>query len=401
MVATRRRFGYPAITFPRLGTATIAFQTVFESLGMPVIMAPDVGPETIALGVRHSPECACFPLKVNIGNYLQAYELGARAAVMIGGIGPCRLGYYAEVQQAILRDLGVDFELLMLDPPSSLGWHNLAEGVRRITGGASLVEIARALRLAWAKAQHIDGLTALSHILRPREQRQGAVSSAFGQICGQLAAAMTHEAIAAAGKAGLDALNAICLRDDISPVRVGVVGEVYMVWESSVNQNCIETLGHLGCEVEQTVWFSHWLRNNLPLGPWRARGEGSEAHYRQIARPYLGHSVGGEGQPNVGHTIDLARRGFDGIVHLAPFTCMPEIVARTVLDAVSRDYGIPVLTFFLDEHAGEAGMQTRLEAFVDMLRRRRQTGVAGLAAALTQETALAAGRPAGEGAGSP
>ncbi|MEW5898674.1 MAG: CoA protein activase, partial [Bacillota bacterium] len=33
---------------------------------------------------------------------------------------------------------------------------------------------------------------------------------------------------------------------------------------------------------------------------------------------------------------------------------------------------IPFLTFFLDEQTGKAGMTTRLEAFVDLLRRRKQ-----------------------------
>jgi len=56
---------------------------------------------------------------------------------------------------------------------------------------------------------------------------------------------------------------------------------------------------------------------------------------------------------------------------LAPFTCIPEIVARTILNKVSHDYSIPVLTFFLDEQTGKAGMVTRLEAFVDLMRMKK------------------------------
>ena len=60
----------------------------------------------------------------------------------------------------------------------------------------------------------------------------------------------------------------------------------------------------------------------------------------------------------------LAKEGVDGIVHILPFTCMPEIVAQSVLPLVSRDYQIPILTIVVDEHSAEAGIQTRLEAFV-------------------------------------
>jgi predicted nucleotide-binding protein (sugar kinase/HSP70/actin superfamily) len=49
---------------------------------------------------------------------------------------------------------------------------------------------------------------------------------------------------------------------------------------------------------------------------------------------------------------------------------MPEIVAQTILPAVSRETGVPVMTLVVDEHSAEAGIVTRLEAFVDMLRRR-------------------------------
>ncbi|MEL7659136.1 MAG: hypothetical protein AAGU75_24865, partial [Bacillota bacterium] len=38
---------------------------------------------------------------------------------------------------------------------------------------------------------------------------------------------------------------------------------------------------------------------------------------------------------------------------------------------VSRTHDIPVLTFFLDEQTGKAGMSTRLEAFVDLISRKK------------------------------
>ncbi|HLE01930.1 MAG TPA: CoA protein activase, partial [Dehalococcoidia bacterium] len=65
----------------------------------------------------------------------------------------------------------------------------------------------------------------------------------------------------------------------------------------------------------------------------------------------------------------LHARHFDGLVHLAPFTCMPEIIAQNILPSVKED--IPVLTLLCDEQTGKQGMLTRLEAFVDLLKRRR------------------------------
>jgi len=54
---------------------------------------------------------------------------------------------------------------------------------------------------------------------------------------------------------------------------------------------------------------------------------------------------------------------------------MPEAVAKSVVAGVGREYNIPILHLAIDEHAGEAGMITRVEAFVDVLEMRRQQNV--------------------------
>ncbi|MDP2872900.1 MAG: CoA protein activase [Bacillota bacterium] len=360
------------VTFPRMGSAVPVFRTILEDLGVEVLVPPNVGPITVSLGVRHSPECACYPLKINLGNYLEAARRGANTVLMIGGIGPCRLGYYAEVQREVLADLGVDMRMVVLEPPVR-GWRQLAHTIADITGSRPWSAVWRAVRLGWLKLNYLDNLEAMSHHLRPREARRGTVSKALSQAREWLDEARTFAAVNEAGHSGMELLASVPCRETAEPpVRVGVIGEIFMVLEPAVNMGCQEALGHLGAEVEQGVWLSGWVRENVFPKPWKPRGTESHANLARLAAPYINHWVGGEGQLNVGHTIEMARRGLDGVVHLAPFTCMPEIVARTALDAVSQDYGIPVLTFFLDEHAGEAGMQTRLEAFADLLRRRRR-----------------------------
>jgi predicted nucleotide-binding protein (sugar kinase/HSP70/actin superfamily) len=57
---------------------------------------------------------------------------------------------------------------------------------------------------------------------------------------------------------------------------------------------------------------------------------------------------------------------------VAPFTCIPEIVAKSILPRVSQDFRIPVLSLTIDEQTGRAGVETRLEAFIDLLRERRE-----------------------------
>ena len=61
----------------------------------------------------------------------------------------------------------------------------------------------------------------------------------------------------------------------------------------------------------------------------------------------------------------------DGIIQIFPAGCMPEIVGHAILNRVSEKEGIPVMTLIYDELSGEAGYLTRMEAFTDMLARKR------------------------------
>ena len=67
----------------------------------------------------------------------------------------------------------------------------------------------------------------------------------------------------------------------------------------------------------------------------------------------------------------FAKKGYDGVIHIRPFSCMPELVAQKILTKVEKDYNIPILTLSVDEHSSEVGFDTRLEAFMDMLVRKK------------------------------
>ena len=100
----------------------------------------------------------------------------------------------------------------------------------------------------------------------------------------------------------------------------------------------------------------------------------SHEKVKQAAQPYLNHKVGGHGLETIGETVLYAQNNYDGVIHLSPFTCMPEIIAKSILPQVSKDLNIPVLSITVDEHTGEAGVITRLEAFIDLLKRNHQKG---------------------------
>jgi len=68
----------------------------------------------------------------------------------------------------------------------------------------------------------------------------------------------------------------------------------------------------------------------------------------------------------------LEHKKVDGIIHVASFGCGPDsLVGELIEKRAKLEYKIPFLYLNLDEHAGEAGFDTRLEAFLDVLEGRK------------------------------
>ncbi|GAW91358.1 CoA protein activase [Calderihabitans maritimus] len=352
------------VTFPHMGNLYIVVRALLEELGLEVVVPPACSKRTLTLGARHSPEFACLPLKVNLGNYMEAAERGADTILMAGGVGPCRFGYYAEIQREILKDLGYEYEMVVLEPPDQHFSEVLAK-IRYLTGRRSWKEIFKALRLAWWKALAVDRVERRVQYLRPREEATGRVDEIYRKALGAIDDASGREAIDRAVKQAEEELNSVPQRE--GPVlKIGIVGEIYTILEPFVNLNMERHLGRLGAEVRRSIYLSEWIDEHLFFG---LLGTGGSRKVKKLAVPHLNSFVGGHGRETVGCTVRFAREGFQGVIQVAPLTCMPEIVAHSILPGVGRQENIPVMTFYVDEQSGEAGIVTRLEAFLDLVGR--------------------------------
>jgi predicted nucleotide-binding protein (sugar kinase/HSP70/actin superfamily) len=180
--------------------------------------------------------------------------------------------------------------------------------------------------------------------------------------------ANTIKEIKEAHTAGVAALKGVPQDPEREVLKVGIVGEIYVVLEPSANLELEEILGELEVEVDRSIFLTGWTIDNAIVDAIRVTGG---RHVKRAAKEYLPEMIGGHGQDSIGHTIIYAKDGFDGVIQLSPFTCIPEIVAKSILPKVSKDYDIPVLSIVLDEQTGKAGLTTRVEAFVDLLYRRR------------------------------
>ena len=358
------------VTYPHMGHMWICIKGMLEYLGVDVVIPPPSSKKTMQLGVKHGPEFACMPLKLNLGNFMEAAQMGADTVVMAGGCGPCRFGYYAQVEHAILNDLGYRYQLVVLEPPEK---HitELIGKIRYITQNRSWLKVIKGIRLGYLKASAVDQVEQRAYYSRPRELRPGETERALKQALALIIAARTPEEMPATLEAALKIMEGVDVDQHRPVVRIGLVGEIFTLLEPFANLEIERKLGNMGVEVDRSIHLSEWINDHLFMGLIKKERSSKPAKEKGLA--YLGHTVGGHGLETVGSTILYAEQGFDGVIQLLPFTCMPEIVAQSILPQVSSDLGIPVMTLIVDEQSGEAGMVTRLEAFVDLLIRRGDT----------------------------
>lgn len=352
----------PLVSFPHMGRYAPAFQALVEGCGGRALVPPPTTRRTIELGSRHAPEFVCLPFKINLGNYIEALELGAEVLLQAGRAGACRYGFYSEVQEQILRDLGFRFRMIHLFAGGRQ--FNYMHALRRIAPG---VTYGRALRAGWLmldKMRAVESWEGAAREQRFREARPGAADRLLNGAVAALADCRTRNAVrrlrahTAAGFAALEQ------RPADNPVTIGIVGELFLVMDPRANLDVESKLGRLGARVIRPMCATGLIRDAVvPFA-----GRRVARHGRDFSR----NELGAHANDSIGHAVAFARERLDGVVHLYPFTCMPEVSARSILSSVSRRHRIPVLSLSFSEQTGEAGLDTRIEAFVDMLERRRK-----------------------------
>jgi predicted nucleotide-binding protein (sugar kinase/HSP70/actin superfamily) len=360
------------LSFPYMGSPLI-YQKLFQLFDHEVIMPPRPTKRTIDLGVKYSPEFACFPYKVLLGSYLEALELGADTIVTAGGSGPCRAGFYSEVHAKTLRSMGYDVDFIVFDD-----WGRdsgkFIENIRKVKGRKSWFHTCHSLLTVYELACAVDRLQKMMEIRRAYQLNQGSFNAAFQEIMLQFErAAFSITAVHRIFRQGKAILELIPCRKPPSPesrLRIGIVGEIYVVMESSINMNIAEILNKLGCEVTRSMYISDWT--NHAVWP-KIFANKSGKRVVDKSRQYLELGIGGHECHNIGSMIDYKEQGYDGAIHLMPFGCLPELITQSIIPRLSADYRLPVLSLSLDEQTGIANYLTRIEAFVELLKKIKKT----------------------------
>jgi predicted nucleotide-binding protein (sugar kinase/HSP70/actin superfamily) len=145
-------------------------------------------------------------------------------------------------------------------------------------------------------------------------------------------------------------------KSDLDPstfpwLKIAVIGHPYVIYDDYINHRLISRLEAMGAEVFTTEM---------------AHQEALEvAVTRLVGKPHWGFEA-----DIIGAGECYLEAGVDGIISVAVFGCGPDSMMIDTVRRRAKEFKTPFLHLSLDEHTSEGGLVTRLEAFLDMVKRR-------------------------------
>lgn len=357
------------VAFPHMGTVCIAWAAALKKIGVEPFIPPYTSKNTLSLGTKHSPEAICLPYKLILGNFIEAIEGGADYVAMITSPGCCRLGQYGNSIENALVDMGYHARYVELSLYDGIkGMYNV---LKDISGKNDPILFARAINIAIRKMFLLDDLEENLAYYRAREINQGDADKHYAKALQYVKDVEHSRDLKRAKKLAFDEMKKVQIDPKKEVLNVDLTGEIYLVCDSFSNQNITKELGKMGVQVRRSLTVSSFIKDAIIPKAFRDGETHLQRAYR-MAKPYLMRDIGGDSLECVSDVAYANERGIDGIIHISPFTCMPEIMSQNIFPAMRENCDIPILPLIMDEQTGKAGYLTRLEAFVDLMRRRKR-----------------------------
>ncbi|MHA1231143.1 MAG: acyl-CoA dehydratase activase-related protein, partial [Candidatus Helarchaeota archaeon] len=144
------------------------------------------------------------------------------------------------------------------------------------------------------------------------------------------------------------------IKEDNYEVKIALIGHGYNIHDTFINMDLIKKLYKMNAKVITL--------ENLPLHIFKKKTMiNTLKNYWENEEEILSA---------VNYIFNMP--DIDGIIFICSFCCGPDSLIDEIMTRDSKKYGIPYITLVLDEHSGQAGVITRVEAFVDMIIRKKR-----------------------------
>lgn len=307
------------------------FWGFFNKLGIEIILSAPTTKKTLAQGSALVVTETCLPIKVYVGHVVELVNKGIEKIFVpsIQSIAPkiYNCSKIRGLPDLIRNVVKGDFEIIeaTLDKSEDIGLLNFLGQIARQFGIKSEKLIKEANKCGFAvynnfKLMMQQGLDFESALKNAKE----------GKV-------IIKENI-----------------EDQAPIHVALVGHGYNIYDKKASMDIYKKLHNLGVKVyDANQLTDEMLRCGINTL------DSSEYWANQL-----------EVTGCAGHYLNSDK--IDGIITVTAFGCGPDSLMLEDIKRKARNFNKPLLHLTIDEHTGEAGFVTRLEAFCDMLFRNKR-----------------------------
>ncbi|MBN2186117.1 MAG: hypothetical protein JW732_01545 [Dehalococcoidia bacterium] len=303
------------------------WKTFFETLGAEVEVSAPTNKTALNVGVSRAVADTCLPVKVLLGHAISLLDkcdcLFIPAVTSLGGktYNCSKVIGLPNITRALIPECP-----LILSPEINVekGRYHLYRNIYKLGCHftSNPFKLKRAVEEAWES----------NLVYRNKMSDEGIMpDQAVEEICQQ-----NYEPE--------PSLNS-------SPFRIAVIGHPYVLYDEYINHRLISWLQSREIKIFTPEMVSQEALN--------------AAAKRLVGDPHWSFEA-----DIIGAGEYYLETGIDGVINVSVFGCGPDSMMVGFVQHRAKELEIPFLPLTLDEHSSEGGLLTRLEAFVDMIKRR-------------------------------
>ncbi len=304
------------------------WKTFFEELGQETVQTPSTNKAILDKGVRHSVPEICVPMKIYTGHVVELLEQKVDYVYIPRFVSIWKRDTFCPKFLGLpdmLRQTVPELQERMLTHFINAKTDDISESREYMAIGKHFTDNRQTIKKAIHHAREKWADFREYSLLEGYDCRQAIKRILTGEKCSSMK----------------------------KPLKIGVIGYVYNVYDNFISMDILNRLRGLGAEV---VTFEM-------LGQ-----DGIQKQLKRFPRT-LFWTFSNKLLAGAYHFFEDP--SFDGVIHVTAFGCGPDSFLGKILELDSAKYQKPFMTVRIDEHTGENHLQTRVEAFVDMIAKKK------------------------------
>ena len=302
----------------------------FTALGLEIVLSDKTTSKIIKDGNKYLVSDTCLPIKVFVGHIVNLLDKGVTnifvPSIQSTGYKINNCSKIRGLPEIIRNIINKPFNMIepTLDKTENIGFYDF-----------------------WYKTAESIGITDKKLIKK-------AINAGWE----------TYDNFKAMAESGIDyntaldnAVNGVFEKKNVQvvrPVSVVIMAHGYNLFDERISLNLIKKLEKMDIKVYTALNVSKENSVNSLLALGETQYWANELDLTGVAAYYM------------------LNKKVDGIIALSAFGCGPDSLMIDEIDYHAKNLGMPMLHLNIDEHTGEAGFVTRLEAFADMLFRKKR-----------------------------